>query len=243
MFFGNSILRTCRILMDKKDDDKGGGGGGGGDRTAELEKQLADEKAKNEAWEKRIAALEGRNSGDKDKDKDRDKGDDDLAEKARKEREAKEKQGADTAKLEKAIRFTTGMADFIKTNATLLPKSLEGILAQAEKEKYENAMDKAAAVQVALVSEFFSVQSNLDLLTESQKNALAEFQALTKNVKQERVQNVYDMIFEPAFATLKAVTKAKQVREGEVDPANEKAAYAKRIADMSKNKFIKKGAK
>lgn len=196
----------------------------------------ATEKAE---WEKTKAEREAADKAKADKDK----GDDDLAAKAAKEREAKEKQAGDTAKLEKAIRFTTGMADFVKTNASLLPKSLEGILAQAEKEKYENAIEKAAAVQVALVSEFFAQQSNLDLLTPPQKNALAEFQALTKNVKQERVQQVYDMVFEPAFEHLKAVTKAKQVRDGEVDPANAKAAYAKRMADLSKSKFIKKGAK
>lgn len=171
------------------------------------------------------------------------KDDDDLATKAAKEREAKEKEQASTAKLEKAIRFTTALPEFLKTNATLLPKSIEGIVAQAEKEKYDNAMEKADAVKVAVVSEFFAVQANLDLLTESQKNALAEFQALTKNVKQERVQQVYDMVFEPAFETLKRVTKAKQVRDGEVDPGNARAAYAKRMAELSKAKFSRKGAK
>lgn len=171
------------------------------------------------------------------------KPEDDLATKAAKEREAKEKENASTAKLEKSIRFTTGMPDFIKTNATLLPKSLEGIVAQAEKEKYDNAVDKASAVQVALVSEFFAQQSNLDLLTDAQKNALAEFLGLTKNVKQERVQQVYDMVFEPAFKSLKDQVKARQVRDGEIDPANAKAAYAKRMADLSKAKFIRKGAK
>lgn len=238
MFFGNSILRTCRILMDKAGDDKGGGGGGGGDdkNKPDPAKELEAERAKNADLLKRLEALE-KNAPPPKKD------DEDLAQKAAKEREAKEKEAAQTGKLEKAIRFTSGMADFVKTNATLLPKSLESILAQAEKEKYENAMEKAAAVQVALVSEFFAVQTNLDLLTESQKNALAEFTALTKNVKQERVQQVYDMVFEPAFATLKAVTKAKQVRDGEIDPADAKAAYAKRMADLSKAKFIKKGAK
>lgn len=240
MFFGNSILRTCRILMDKAGEGGAGGGGAGGNNNPppaadDKDKKIADLEAKLKAAEEKAA---GNNQPPPKKDDQ-----DDLAEKARKEREAKEKQAGDTAKLEKAIRFTTGMADFVKTNATLLPKSLEGILAQAEKEKYENAIEKAAAVQVAVVSEFFAQQANLDLLTESQKNALAEFQALTKNVKQERVQQVYDMVFEPAFATLKAVTKAKQVRDGEVDPANAKAAYAKRMADLSKAKFIKKGAK
>lgn len=239
LYFGNRIMGNMRILMDKAGEGGAGGGGAGGagDPKPDPAKELEAEKAKNADLLKRLEALEKNAVPPKKDDQD------DLAAKAQKEREEKEKQAAATGKLEKAIRFTTGMADFVKTNATLLPKSLESILAQAEKEKYENAMDKAAAVQVALVSEFFAVQSNLDLLTESQKNALAEFTALTKNVKQERVQQVYDMVFEPAFATLKAVTKAKQVRDGDIDPANAKAAYAKKIAEASKAKFLKKGAK
>lgn len=237
-FFGHGVLdnpfiRVPRILLDTPKNDPAL-------PTPPTPPAPPDDvaslKAQNADLLKRLEALEKSKPPTPPQD-------DDLATKAAKEREAKEKQSADTAKLEKAIKFTSGMPEFVKTNASLLPKSLEGILAQAEKEKYENAMEKASAVQVALVSEFFAQQVNLDLLTESQKNALAEFQALTKNVKQERVQQIYDMVFEPAFATLKAVTKAKQVRDGEADPANAKAAYAKRMAEMSKAKFIKKGAK
>ena len=237
-FFGHGILenpfiRMPRILLDTPKNDPALP-----QNQPDPAKELEAERQKNADLLKRLEALEKATPKP-----DPAKPEDDLAAKAQKDREEKEKQAAATGKLEKAIRFTTGMADFVKTNATLLPKSLESILAQAEKEKYENAMDKAAAVQVALVSEFFAVQSNLDLLTDSQKNALAEFTALTKNVKQERVQQVYDMVFEPAFSTLKAVKKAQQVRDGEIDPANEKAAYAKKIAEASKAKFLKKGAK
>ena len=171
------------------------------------------------------------------------KPDDDLAAKAAKEREAKEKQAGDTAKLEKALKFNLGTSEFLKNNASLLPSSTAGIFAQAEKEVYANAIEKADAIKVGLVSEFFAVQVNLDLLTDAQKNALAEFQALTKNVKQERVQQIYDMVFEPAFESLKRITKAKQVREGEVDPTDAKAAYAKRMMETSRAKFIKKGDK
>lgn len=235
-FFGNSILGNVRILMDTAGEGKGAGGGTP-TPPADLSKDLEAERAKNADLMKRLEALEKSKLGDPVKPEEND-----LAEKARKDREAKEKQTSETAKLEKAIRFTTGISDFVKTNASLLPKSLDGILAQAEKEKYDSAIEKAQAVQVALVSEFFAVQSNLDLLTESQKNALAEFSALTKNVKQERVQQLYDMIFEPAFKSLKDIAKAKQLRDGEADPNDKKAAYAKRMAEISKAKFIKKGA-
>lgn len=236
MFFGNGILRTRALLMDKAGDDKGGGGGSG---TPDPAKELEAEKAKNADLLKRLEALE---AAGKDKDKDKDK-DSDLALKAQKERELKDKQDADTARLTKAMKFNMTVAEMFKTNASLLPKTVDGILAQAEKEKYANEMEKESAIKVALIGEFLAIQTNLDLLTDAQKNMFAEFNALTKNVKQERVQQIYDMVFEPAFESLKRVTKAKQVRDGEIDPANAKAAYAKRMADLSRQKFIKKGAK
>jgi len=230
------LLRQFIIMAP--DDGNNGGGGNGGDNKPDPAKELEAERTKNAELLKRLEALEKGNQKPEPK-----KDDDDLAAKAEKLRLEKEKQANDTGKMQKALKFTMGMPEFLKTNASLLPKSIEGIFAQADKEKYENEMEKADAVKVAVVSEFFAIQANLDLLTEAQKNALAEFQALTKNVKQERVQQIYDMVFEPAFESLKRATKAKQVRDGEIDPANAKAAYAKRIADLSKNKFIKKGAK
>lgn len=233
LFFGN---RLSRILMDKVPDDKGGGGNPPPDSAKELETL----KTQNADLMKRLEALEGKKNDPPAPPK---KDDDDLAEKARKEREAKEKANQDTGKVEKALKFTLTAAEFLKTNATLLPKSIEGIFQAAEKENYANAMEKADAIKVGIVTEFFAVQENLDLLTESQKIALDDFKKLTKTDKQERVQQVYDLVFEPAFATKKAVAKAKQVRDGEVDPADAKAAYAKRMAELSKAKFIRKGAK
>ena len=200
-------------------------------------KELETLKTQNADLLKRLEALEGKGKQDPPKT------DDDLAEKARKEREAKEKANQDTGKVEKALKFTLSAPEFLKTNATLLPKTIEGIFQAAENENYANAMEKADAIKVGIVTEFFAVQENLDLLTDSQKIALDDFKKLTKTDKQERVQQVYDLVFEPAFATKKAVAKAKQVRDGEVDPADAKAAYAKRMAELSKAKFIRKGAK
>lgn len=226
--------------MDKAGDGTGGSGGGGAGTPPppDSAKELEALKTQNADLLKRLEALEGKGKQDPPKTDDGD-----LAEKARKEREAKEKANQDTGKVEKALKFTLSAPEFLKTNATLLPKTIEGIFQAAEKENYANAMEKADAIKVGIVTEFFAIQENLDLLTDSQKIALDDFKKLTKTDKQERVQQVYDLVFEPAFATKKAVAKAKQVRDGEVDPADAKAAYAKRMAELSKAKFIRKGAK
>ena len=167
----------------------------------------------------------------------------DLAAKAAKEREEKEVEAKKTKSLEGALNFTIKAADWLKTNATLLPKTLEGIFAQAEKEVYANAIDKAAAMKSGIISEFFAIQSNQDLLTAAQKNALADFKALTKNDKEQRVNDIWDNIFEPTFESLKRIKKAEQVRQGLGDPSSSDSAYEKKIKEASAKHYLRTESK
>lgn len=200
-------------------------------------KELADLRASNQTLMARLEALEKKGNPAPPPPPE-----DDLALKASKDQKSKDDALAESKKTENALKFSLQSAEWLKTNAALLPKTIEGIFLQAEKEVYGSAIEKASAIKVGIVSEFFSLQSNLDLLTEAQKISLADFKKLTKTDKQDRVQQVYDMVFEPAFESLKRETRAKQVREGDVDPGNAKAAHAKRMSDLSKAKFLKKGA-
>lgn len=226
------------FLQDKHDDGKGGGGGGGKtDPPADdKDKLIADLKSKNEAFEARLAKLEGTVGGGGKTDPPAD--DKDLAEKARLEREAKEKSAGDTKNLETALKFNLGARDWLKAHASVLPKTLEGIFDAADKEKYDSSIEKASAVKVGIVSEFFAIQANLDLLTPTMKSVLEDFQKLTKNGKQERVQQIYDTVFEPAFEMLKRVEKAKQLNNGHGSPTDVEAAYKKRLMDGSRKHYL-----
>lgn len=144
-----------------------------------------------------------------------------LADKARKEIEAKETASKREKSLEGAIGFVHASKDFVKANQGLLPATIEGVFLAAEKEKYDSAVDKANAIKVEIVKEFFSVQSNLDLLTQTQKNEVENFLKLTKNGKQDRIENMYAMVFEPTLETLRKVEKAKQLQ---IDPKNQSDA-------------------
>lgn len=194
------------------------------------DKQIADLTA-------RLAALEAKNNPTPPPEPKKD--DPTLADKARQEREEKEKAQAAEKKLESALKFTLGSADFLKTNASLLPKTIEGIFSQAEKENYGSPIEKANAIKAGIVSEFFAVQSNLDLLTDSQKIALAEFKALTKNDKQERVQHVFDNIFEPTFESLKRIKKAEHLSKGLGDPNDTLAAYNNKMIAVSRKHHLR----
>jgi hypothetical protein len=168
------------------------------------------------------------------------KDDDDpsLADKVRKDTEEKEKAAKHEKSLESALNFNIESKSFVKNNAGLLPPNIQGLFDQAEKENYATAIEKASAVKVGIVSEFFAVQANLDLLTSGQKVELDQFLKLTKNVKQERVEGIYSMIFEPTLETLRKVEKAKQLNNGVKNQSDSEKELADRMMKKSRKHYL-----
>lgn len=244
MNFMKYIL-CAHLLMDEAGDKGGGGGGGGdkGDKGTQNAPAGGSVTLSKEQFDAIMAKIGGGGAptptpSDKDKDKG---GEGDLASKAAKEREDGERRQAETKGLEAAVAFNHGIKEWAKTNAVLLPKSIESIITAADKETYDSAVQKSNAIKEALVSEFFAQQSNLDLLTQTQKNALEEFKKLTKNSKQERVQTLFDTVFEPTFESLKRERKASQVRQGLGDPSNMETAHEAKMKAISQKRYFKKG--
>lgn len=167
------------------------------------------------------------------------KDDDDLALKAKKERELKEADDLKSKKLETALKFEMGAKEFVKNNASLLPSTIEGIFAAADKEKYSSSVEKASDIKVGIVSEFFAVQANLDQLTDSQKKNVAEFLSLTKNIKQERVHDIYDSIFEPTLEMIRKVKKAEALQKGLAPQNDSDDAYKNRLIEGSKKHHLR----
>lgn len=217
------------LLMDKAGE--GGAGGGAGSDPA---KELADLKAKFEAQEKELAALKAKgdpNPNPKPDDKS-------LSEKAEAERKAKEAKDLESKSLESALKFNLGSKEFVKNNASLLPQNIQGIFDAAEKENYASAVQKANAIKVGIVSEFFAQQGNLDLLTDHQKQSLEDFKKLTKDVKEERVQGIFDSIFEPTLETLRKVKKAEALQKGLATPSDAQDAYKQRLMAGSRKHHL-----
>jgi hypothetical protein len=233
------------FLMDKAGEGGGGAGGGAGDGKGAAGDGKGDGKgsgagagddvaalrAQNKALEERLAKLEtaGKGKGEDDPD---------LADKAKKDREAKEKAEAATKDIETALKFSLGARDWLKTNASILPKDIVGIFDAADKENYATAIEKNAAIKSSVVQEFFKLQANLDLLTPSQKSALEDFLKLTKTGKQEKAQLIYDQVFEPTFEMLKRIKKAEQLGQaGHASPTEVENAYRDRMMKMSKKHY------
>ena len=168
--------------------------------------------------------------------------DDDLLNKAKKEREEKEKNSSDSKNIESAIKFNLSVNDFIKNNEDILPGEVQDIIRVAEKENYDSAKDKANAVKVGIIGSFFSIQSNLDLLTQAQKNQLEDFQKLTKNGKEGLSSHVYDNIFEPAIEMLKKLKKADELgkaRNGFTTASSVEKDYTQRLIDQARKGHLK----
>lgn len=162
--------------------------------------------------------------------------DPDLIEKARKQKELEDKQAGDQKALEAALRFSMNSEKFLKDNASLLPKDITDIFKAADKENYGSATEKANAIKAGLIQSFFSVQSNLDLLTPGLKSTLEDYLKLTKTGKQDKAQQIYDMIFEPAFEMLKRVKKAEALQKGH--GAGNDDAYKQKLMAGSKKHYL-----
>jgi len=161
-----------------------------------------------------------------------------LADRVRKEQDVKDQASKREKSLESAIGFVHASKDFLKSNQGLLPKTVDGVFAMADKEKYDSAIDKANAIKVEIVKEFFAIQANIDLLTQTQKNEVEEFLKLTKNGKQDKIESMYSMVFEPTLETLRKVEKARHLQ---LDPKNQSDAekvYTDRMMKLSKKHYL-----
>jgi hypothetical protein len=223
------MKRFFYVLMDKAGDDKGGGGGEGD--KPDPSKEAETLKAQNAELMKQIEQLKAGNKPDP-------KPDDDLGEKARKERQATDKKNNDSKSLEAALKFNLSAKEFLKSNGSLLPKDIEDIFAVAEKEKYDSAIEKHNAILSAMVQSFFKEQSNMDLLTAAQKNHVEDYLKLTKAGKEEKAQHMFDSVFEPALELKRRVKKAEALEKGHGLPSDTQNAYKDKLVSGSRKHWL-----
>ncbi len=227
------------FLMDKAGDSASGGDAG---------KELSEQKSINAQLIERLNKLEasgGKKKVDKDQDHD-DNADDeihdqDLNTKVKKDKDRKDKLDLDSKALESALTFTLGADDFIKTNQSLLPKDIADIFKAADKETYSSKVEKASAIKSGIVQSFFGVQSNLDLLTMAQKSVLEDYLKLTKAVKEQKAQEIYQIIFEPTLESLRRVQKATEValaHKGFSSGSDADKAYKEKMMNLSKKHYL-----
>ena len=164
-----------------------------------------------------------------------------LNEKVEADRKEKEKSQADQKTLESAITFTVKSGDWLKEHKEILPKEVEEIFQMADKEKYDSPIQKANAVKAGIIQSFFSVQANVDNLTESQKRTLEDYLKLTKNGREERAHQVFENIFEPAMAMTKQVKKAEEItraKNGFGNESDNEKKYVEKLVKLSRSHYL-----
>ncbi len=197
----------------------------------DLAKQNSDLMARIEALEKRLA-----DSGEKPQEKPQDQ---DLAQKAEQQRAEGQKKAQDEKALEAALKFSLNSEQWLKSNQSLLPEEIQDIFTAAEKENFDNAVEKDQAIKSGIIQSFFKVQANMDLLTQGQKTTLENFLKLTKNGKQEKAAEVFDMIFEPALESARREKKAKALALGHTPEGGWQEAYKNKLMDLSKKHYLR----
>jgi len=240
--FGNKLfLGMMALQMVRFDADKGGGGGGGneGDKgggnqptIADLQKQIAD-------LQKKLDTSAGGKGGKNDSTNNNDN--DDLRKKAEDERKQRESKQADTKAIESALQFNLGMENFLKENKDIFPKEIEDIISVAKKETYDTAADKANAIKAAVIQSFFHVEDNLNALTQSQKETVADFLKLSKTGRESKAASLYDTVFEPALKMMKDVKKAQELakaKNGYASHGTVMEGYKQRLLESAKKAFI-----
>lgn len=167
--------------------------------------------------------------------------DPDLKKKADRERAEKEARDAESKRMESAVEFNLGVKKLVEEAGSLLPETMKGILATAEKEKYGSHLERANAVRSGMILEFFSIAENVELLTAQQKEQLKAFQSLAKNVREERAETYYNNVFEPALEMNRRILKAKEVAKAEMGykyPSNTEDAFVKKMAKFSRQFYL-----
>lgn len=207
--------------------------------TPEEIKALQDAKAAADAEVARLKAEieKGKTPPPKEKEDD----DESLAAKAAKEAALKDKNAQHTKAVESAINFKLGLPELMKSSAALLPKTMQGIIEAASKEKYDSEIERANAIRAAFVEEFFSIKENVDSLTASQKSQLNDFLALTKKAREERADTYYNNLFEPALEATRRVRKAEALNRANSDfgnPSDVEEAYRQRIIKKSRKFYL-----
>lgn len=211
------------------------------EQLAALEKASPDAHKEYIAQRDELAKLKAKPpkaDAEEDEDEDLEEGDQDLGQKAKASRDAKEKGSARDRRLESALKFNLGAKDFLKQNEALLPTDAADIFTQAEKEKFDDAIEKDEAIKSGLIQSFFRVQDNVDLLTSGQKSMLDDYLKLTKTGKQEKAQTIYDMVFEPAFEMLKRQKKAEALSRGHGTGSDVEDSYKKRLISGSRKHYL-----
>lgn len=196
---------------------------------AENEKLKNDLKAKDDTKSKEEKDRIAKEEADKVKGKD-------YSEIARQKEDDDKKEKDKTAEMEKSAIFNANLNQFVKDNGPLVSPRLASVVEVANKENFANSTERARELKGAIVKEFFSVESNVKHLTDSQKARLDFFLTQTKNGRAEQITAIWDDLFEP---TLELVRKIKSFEEKSSGKVKSDSGIKNKFMEVGKKSYLK----
>lgn len=217
---------------------------GGKDAAAELaEWKSKYNKLKSEAgrMRKQLISGEGQGSGNRNENKDKNDNRSPIRKTVDDERDLQRQRDNESREIEAAVAYNYGVRSFIEDNEDLLPSDVKDLIRVAETQNYDNQGQKSRAFKREIMQSFFQVAENRDYLTQYQKQQLEEFEGLTLNGKEAKVEALYSTVFEPALETLRRVTKAQEVergRRGFSKGTSAQQKYEDNITKLSRKRYL-----
>lgn len=208
--------------------------------TAEEQAQFDTMKAEKEKAEKELKDLRDKNNPPAPQKKEDDPS---VLEAIRKkEQEDREKSDKEKRILEGA-KFIATFDKLIADGGEFFPKEVSVAVEVVNKRKYDDEISRADDLRASIIESVFSVQKNLDLLTELGKQKVNDFLALSQTAKQKNSEAIWEYVLN-ALDTYKRVekqTRTEAARRGLATPSGATEAYEKKIFGL-RNKTDKKGA-
>jgi hypothetical protein len=199
--------------------------------TAEEQKAFDEAKAAADNAAKLKAELEEYKKNNPPKSKEDDPT---ILEAARK----KEGEEADRKAKEKAIseaaKFSVSIRDIIAGGEEFFPKEIAGIMEVNAKKPYDSEIDKANDLRATIIESVFSVQKNLDLLSEVAREKINVFLSLSQKKREDKAHEHWEYVL-TALDTYKRVSKlerAQKTRSGLASPSDAQEAYDKKILGL-----------
>ncbi|MDR0675554.1 MAG: hypothetical protein LBF97_00740 [Elusimicrobiota bacterium] len=168
------------------------------------------------------------------------KSDDDVIKKVQAEELRKIEEQKKTDRLQRTIKFNLSIDNFVETNKEFLPELTPKILQEIKNKNYSNEEELKKQIQKNLLVSFFSIQENIDVLSENKKPKILEYKALAEDEK-EKQSDIYWELLEDVVDKRQAIRKAEEVKKangGYINTDSDKKKYDDKVFGL-KNHYIK----
>lgn len=136
---------------------------------------------------------------------------------------AEKKREEERARMQEAIKFNLGIAQYVADNKDYLTAIAGGIVDKVNEKQFSDEEKKALNMRKNLLEDFFSQQANIDAAPEELKGRIMAFKALAEDDKEKQAAQYWDLL--QLTVDRKKLTAqveaAKRARQGGYEETND----------------------